>query len=322
MSDSKSLRIVYMGTPDFAVEPLKALVDGGYNVVGVITMPDKPSGRGLKVQESAVKRYANQVGLPILQPEKLRDETFIDVLKSWNPELGVVIAFRMLPEVVWNMPIYGTINLHASLLPDYRGAAPINWAIINGEKTTGVTTFLLNHQIDEGDILLRKEIPILPEDDAGTLHDKLMYMGADVLIQSVELIAQGKANFTQQSNITNANNTKNAPKIFKNDCKIDWTQDCEVIHNKIRGLSPYPAAYADIVTDAGDISVKVFKSSFQRGNFGTDTGISIGEHKDRIDICTCNGIVTIYELQVAGKRRMSVADFLNGSKLKFPVRFK
>ena len=236
--NAKDLRIVFMGTPEFAVPSLRALVRSGYNVVGVVTTPDKPAGRGQKLHESDVKIAARELGLPILQPEKLRDPAFVSAMEELRPDLGIVIAFRMLPEVVWAMPRLGTFNLHASLLPQYRGAAPINWAIINGESKTGVTTFLLNHEIDKGAILGQVEMPIQPEDNVGTLYDRLMTVGADLVVQTVERIAAGEITPVVQSDEDTS--LRPAPKIFKNDCLIDWTQSGKRIIDFIRGLSPYP----------------------------------------------------------------------------------
>lgn len=250
-SDSKQLRLVYMGTPDFAVTPLKYLVEHGYNVVGVVTMPDKPAGRGLKMQESAVKQYASGAGLNILQPEKLKAPEFVEAFKALRADLAIVIAFRMLPEVIWRMPRLGTFNLHASLLPQYRGAAPINWAIINGDTETGVTTFMLNNEIDKGDILGQRKIAITPEDNAGTLHDKLMYAGTELVAESIEKIAAGGIELLPQEHIA-PEHLRPAPKIFKENCRIDWTQPGEAIRNLIRGLSPYPAAYSNLLPGAAE----------------------------------------------------------------------
>ncbi|HBT95173.1 MAG TPA: methionyl-tRNA formyltransferase, partial [Coriobacteriia bacterium] len=245
---AKQLRIVYMGTPDFAIAPLRALVEGGYNVVAVVTMPDKPSGRGQQIQESAVKKYALQAGLPLMQPEKLKDPQFVERFGALNADLGIVVAFRMLPEVIWSMPRLGTFNLHASLLPQYRGAAPINRAIMNGESRTGVTTFFLNAKMDEGSIIEQREVAILPEDNAGTLHDKLMNAGSALVPDTVNRIASGGLHLIRQNNIP-AGELKPAPKIFKETCKIDFSHHGTDIVNLIRGLSPYPAAYAELCND-------------------------------------------------------------------------
>lgn len=250
-----------MGTPDFAVEPLRRLIEGGYNVVAVVTMPDKPSGRGLKLKGSAVKEYAQSVSIPLLQPEKLRDEQFVEELRSYAPDLGIVVAFKMLPTIVWSLPKFGTFNLHGSLLPDYRGAAPINWAIMNGDTVTGITTFMLNKEIDTGDVLCRESVEITSTDSAGSLHDKLMYLGGDLVLKSVDMIAHGSVTPMAQSNITDSN-IRPAPKIFKEDCKLDWNNDIRTVYNKVRGLSPYPAAWCEL---NGDI-FKIFSTHYELGS--------------------------------------------------------
>ena len=263
--NAKDLRIVFMGTPEFAVPSLRALVRSGYNVVGVVTTPDKPAGRGQKLHESDVKIAARELGLPILQPEKLRDPAFVSTMEELRPDLGIVIAFRMLPEVVWAMPRLGTFNLHASLLPQYRGAAPINWAIINGESKTGVTTFLLNHEIDKGAILGQVEMPIQPEDNVGTLYDRLMTVGADLVVQTVERIAAGEITPVVQSDEDTS--LRPAPKIFKNDCLIDWTQSGKRIIDFIRGLSPYPAAWTELYREGSQMpqAAKIYSAAFELG---------------------------------------------------------
>ena len=243
--DAKSLRIVFMGTPEFASTSLRKLVGEGYNIVAVVTTPDKPAGRGQKIHESDVKLTAKELGLPILQPEKLRDEEFLAALRALDVDLGIVIAFRMLPEVVWAMPKLGTFNLHASLLPEYRGAAPINWAIINGDTRTGITTFLLNHEIDKGAIIEQEGVDILPEDNIGTLYDKLMLLGADLVLRTVDKIAEGGYETIEQMHIDEST-LRPAPKIFKEDGRIDWSRSAVDIHNLVRGLSPYPAAWSPI----------------------------------------------------------------------------
>ncbi len=250
--DAKSLRIVFMGTPEFASTSLRRLVAEGYNVVAVVTQPDKPAGRGLKVHESDVKCVARELGLPILQPEKLRDENFISALKELNPDLGIVIAFRMLPEVVWALPRLGTFNLHASLLPNYRGAAPINWAIMNGETRTGVTTFLLNHEIDKGAIIGQTEVDILPDENIGSLYDRLMMCGAELVTATVERVASGDFTPIDQMHYDESL-LPAAPKIFKDDCHIDWSRTCRDIHNQVRGLSPYPAAWTAIMKENNEV---------------------------------------------------------------------
>ena len=250
-----------MGTPEFAVESLKHLVEGGYNVVGVITMPDKPAGRGHKIQFSSVKEYAISQGLPLLQPEKLKDETFLTELKAWNADLQIVVAFRMLPEVVWDMPRLGTFNLHASLLPQYRGAAPINWAIINGDKETGATTFFLTHGIDTGKIIMQKRIPIADNDNAGTVHDRLMVMGASMVTETVDAILDGRVSPVDQESVNVNEPLRPAPKIFKETCRIDWNKSAKDIFNFIRGLSPYPAAWCEWeAPDQTVYTVKIFET--------------------------------------------------------------
>ena len=272
--EKKDLRIVYMGTPDFAVEPLKRLVEGGYNVVGCITMPDKPAGRGHKIQFSPVKEYAIEKNIPLLQPEKLKDEGFQSDLKAWNADLQIVVAFRMLPESVWNMPRLGTFNLHASLLPQYRGAAPINWAVINGEKETGVTTFFLTHDIDTGNIILQEKIKIEETDNVGIVHDKLMTIGADLVTKTVDKILDGTITTTQQSVLyENPSELKPAPKIFKETCKIDFNEKAQRIHNLVRGLSPYPAAWCELLDREGNATaIKVFETEILNSGNGGEPG--------------------------------------------------
>ncbi len=305
---SKELRIVYMGTPDFAVAPLKALVEGGYNIVAVVTTPDKPSGRGLKVTESAVKRYATEVGLPIFQPVKLRDEEFVAQFKALNADLGIVIAFRMLPEIIWAAPRLGTFNLHASLLPQYRGAAPINRAIINGERVTGVTTFLLNPQIDEGAVLGQVKVEIEPTDNVGTLHDKLMAVGTDLVLDTVEKIAAGDIAPIEQSEIFDGE-LKPAPKIFKEDCHIDFARSGEEILNLVRGLSPYPAAWGAL---AENLTAKIFEVEFKPQVVKDAPGTILSDERKYIRVVCADGLVEIKELQLSGKKRMSAEELLRG----------
>ena len=302
---SKELRIVFMGTPEFAVPSLEILVKNGFNVAGVITAPDKPAGRGRKIQQSAVKEYALSAGLKVLQPEKLKAPEFIDELKSLNANLQIVVAFRMLPEIVWDMPEIGTFNLHASLLPQYRGAAPINWAIINGETTTGCTTFFLKHEIDTGDIILQHEEPIHPEDNVGTLYSRLMNKGAELVLKTVKLIAEDNI-VTRPQEISK--DTKSAPKIFKETCEIDWKQPVETIHNFIRGLSPYPAAWFML----NDKQIKVYESaiSYRELNDAYET-----DNKTYLYMKANDGAISIKELQLQGKKKMSIEEFLRGNKL-------
>lgn len=313
----EDLRIVYMGTPDFAVESLRALVEGGYNVVGVITMPDKPMGRhGSVAQASAVKRYAVSVGLPVLQPEKLKDEAFLSELRSLKADLQIVVAFRMLPEVVWNMPPMGTFNLHASLLPQYRGAAPINWAVINGDTETGVTTFFLSHEIDTGKIIRQKRLPIADTDDVETVHDALMRMGAGLVIETVDsLLAGGVETVPQEKLFKDPAELRPAPKIFKETCRIDWRQPMKRIYDFIRGLSPYPAAWTELVSSDGKrLSLKVYQAEKRPARPDAPIGSIHTDHKSYIDIAVEDGYLRLLSLQVAGKKRMGVADFLNGFK--------
>ena len=305
---AKELRIVYMGTPDFAVAPLRALVEGGYNIVAVVTTPDKPSGRGLKVNESAVKRYAVEQGLPILQPVKLRDEEFVNAFKALDADLGIVIAFRMLPEIIWAAPRLGTFNLHASLLPQYRGAAPINRAIMNGEKVTGVTTFLLNPQIDEGAVLGQVEVAIEPTDNVGTLHDKLMTVGVDLVLDTVEKIAAGEVTPIEQSAMEEGE-LKPAPKIFKEDCHVDFSRSGEQIVNLVRGLSPYPAAWANL---SESLSAKIFEVAFEPQSVDAEVGTILSDDKRYIKVVCADGVIDIKELQLSGKRRMSAEELLRG----------
>lgn len=298
-----------MGTPDFAVESLRVLCDNGYEIAAVVTMPDKPSGRGQKINKSAVKLFAEERGLKILQPEKLKDESFINELRDINADLQVVVAFRMLPEIVWNMPKHGTINVHASLLPQYRGAAPINWAVINGELQTGVTTFKLKHEIDTGDILMQQAINILPEDNAGTIHDKLMYLGGELLLKTVSAIENGESTQQRQSILAEGIELRHAPKIFKEDMRINWNDTTNNIHNKIRGLSPHPAAWTEIK----ETTVKIFRTSK-----GVHNSLSAGEiktdNKNYLEIGTADGAISIEELQMAGKKKMNIKTFLMGCK--------
>ena len=297
---STSLRIVYMGTPEFAVAGLRALVENGYHVVAVVTMPDKPAGRGHKVQQSPVKQYALSVGLPVLQPERLKGETFLAELRSYRADLQIVTAFRMLPDVVWSMPRLGTFNLHASLLPQYRGAAPINWAIINGDKETGCTTFMLRHDIDTGDILLQERTPIGEEEDAGSLHDRLMAMSIGLTLRTTQLIEecdrQGIPVPTTRQETTNA--LLPAPKLFKDNCRIDFKKTATEVVNFVRGLSPYPAAWCDLTIRGQPYEkVKVFRVSKGDG---------------AISVACGDGMVSIEELQLPGKKRMDAKSLLNG----------
>lgn len=301
------MRIVFLGTPDFAVASLAAIVEAGYDVVGVVTAPDKPAGRGMQLQQSAVKKYAVAKGLKVLQPVKLRDPQFLEELKALQADLQVVIAFRMLPEVVWQMPPLGTINLHASLLPDYRGAAPINWAIINGEKESGVCTFFLKHEIDTGDILWQEKMPIGETTTAGELHDQLMHLGAKVIVDSLKLIEQGKTQGTPQGHPS----PKIAPKIFKTHCEIHWQQDGQTIYNLIRGMSPYPAAFCMIQGK----SHKIYTAQFLKQTHELTPGSIKTDGKTYLHIACADGYINILELQQESKKRMGIEEFLRGFKL-------
>lgn len=307
-----------MGTPDFAVLPLKKIVEAGYEVVGVVTNPDKPAGRGQKLQESAVKKYARENGLKILQPEKFRNEQFLQELAGMKADLQLVVAFKMLPEVVWNMPPLGTVNLHASLLPDYRGAAPINWAIINGEKETGVTTFLLKHEIDSGNIVYQQKVQISETMTAGELHDELMEVGAELLLKTVDALESGKASFIEQTQLLEGREPIGAPKIFKEDMKIDWTQDVHSVYNRIRGLSPFPTAWTELIHNETEavLPVKIFKTEKIVQEHPHPTGTIVSDGKKTLDIYVKNGLIRVTELQLSGKKRMGVEEFLRGFRLE------
>ncbi len=320
MITKDKLRIVFMGTPDFAVESLKILVQNSFNIVGVITAPDKPAGRGQKIRKSAVKIYAESENLHTLQPTNLKDPSFIDDLKSLKADLQIIVAFRMLPEMVWNMPPLGTFNLHASLLPQYRGAAPINWAVINGERETGVTTFFLQHQIDTGNIIQQERVEIGSNDSAGIIHDKLMITGAELVLKTVNLIVEDKIVTISQEQVANRGELKSAPKIFKDDCHLDWAQPVEVVHNKIRGLSPYPAAWTEVeLADSKQIVVKIFESELVHEH-NLLPGEIESDGKSYLRIGTNSGSINIKRLQLAGKKQMSVADFLRGFDAKLLVK--
>ena len=312
----EDLRIVYMGTPDFAVESLRCLVEGGYNVVGVITMPDKPAGRGHKLQFSPVKQYALEQNLPLLQPEKLKDEAFVEALREWKADLQIVVAFRMLPEVVWNMPRLGTFNLHASLLPQYRGAAPINWAVINGDTETGITTFFLRHEIDTGEVIQQVRIPIADTDDVGIVHDSLMTMGAGLVLETVDLLLEGKTDAVPQEEFyKDPSELRPAPKIFKETCRIDWHQPVKKIYDFIRGLSPYPAAWTEIVSPEGvRTALKIYQAEKHPAVHELPVGTIRTDRKSYVDIAVEDGYLRLLSVQLAGKKRLPVTDFLNGFK--------
>ena len=320
----KDLRIVFMGTPDFAVESLKALVDGGYNIVGVITAPDKPAGRGNKLTESAVKKYAVENNLELLQPEKLKNPDFLAELQNLKADLQVVVAFRMLPEVVWNMPPLGTFNLHGSLLPQYRGAAPLNWAVINGETKTGVTTFLLDHEIDTGKIIFKKETPIGENETVGDVHDRLMEIGAKLVVETVDAIAAGNIQPIPQTDLMEKIEIKHAPKIFKEDCRIDWSKDTETVRNLIRGLSPYPTAWTNLanIKTGEEILTKIFFAQKVDSEKGNLPGSIETDGKTFLNVACRNGWLQITDLQIAGKKRMKTEEFLRGFQQIENYRFE
>lgn len=302
-----------MGTPEFAVEPLRELVSGGYNVVGVITMPDKPAGRGNKIQYSPVKQFALEQGLPLLQPEKLKDETFLEALRKWEADLQIVVAFRMLPEVVWNMPRLGTFNLHASLLPQYRGAAPINWAVINGDTETGVTTFFLKHEIDTGEIIRQVRIPIEDTDNVGVVHDKLMKTGSILLRETVDAILNGTVKPIPQEELPLTGELRPAPKIFKDTCRIDWNQPIKRIYDFIRGLSPYPAAWSELVDSTGESNVvKIFESEKFYESHSFEPGRIVTDGKTYLQVAVPDGFLNILALQLPGKKRLKTDELLRG----------
>jgi methionyl-tRNA formyltransferase len=320
MKDEKShsLKLVFMGTPDFAVASLQALVDGGYNVVAVVTQPDKPAGRGMQLQLSAVKQFAVSRAIPVLQPVKMKDEDFLQSLRELQADLFVVVAFRMLPEVVWRMPRLGTFNLHASLLPRYRGAAPINWAIINGETETGVTTFLLDEEIDTGKILLSKKLAILPTDTAETLHDKLSDAGQILLLETVDGLASGTLTPVAQSELGEDEKLPTAPKIFKDTCRICWQKNADTLVNFVRGLSPHPAAWCELpLNDSTTLPLKIFASHAEIIAHALPTGTPQTDHRSSIKVACTNGFLHLDELQPLGKKRMRCEDFLRGFRGRF-----
>ncbi|MCQ2133961.1 MAG: methionyl-tRNA formyltransferase [Bacteroidales bacterium] len=318
----RKTRIVYMGTPEFAVAPLDALVKAGYNVVGVVTVADKPSGRGLKVNESAVKKYAVEHGIPVLQPLKLKDPEFLGQLAAFKADLFVVVAFRMLPEVVWKMPPLGTFNLHAALLPQYRGAAPINWAVINGEKITGVTTFMIDQEIDTGGIMLRQEVRIADDETVGDVHDKLMPIGAQLVVETVQgIIEKNIETRVQRSFIQGSEVLKSAPKLTRELCHIDWNAPVSEVYNLIRGLSPYPAAFTEIVKEgAAPLQMKIFAGEKvigeawdkMSGGMAVEPGTMISDGKTYLAIAVQDGAISLKDIQLSGKKRMDVKSFLLG----------
>lgn len=323
MTDSQSLRIIFMGTPIFAVATLKKLVKENYNIVAVVTSADKPAGRGQQVQESEVKQFARQHNIPVLQPEKLKSQEFIEQLKLLNPDLQIVVAFRMLPEVVWQLPKYGTFNLHASMLPQYRGAAPINHAIINGENQTGVSTFFLEQDIDTGKIIFQEAIPIEPDEVAGELHDRMMEIGANLVVRTVAAIGKGEISKISQADfIKKGEVLKTAPKIFRANCKINWDLDGMAINNHIRGLSPYPAAWTELHRENGEvIALKIHKSKFTPAT-ANDKVFKAGSIIEHFKIYTLTGILEVLEIQAAGKKKIKASEFLLGFKFKDGDLFK
>ncbi len=313
--EKKDLRIVYMGTPEFAVESLKRLVEGGYNVVAVITMPDKPMGRhGSVLQASPVKQYAVSQGLKVLQPEKLKDEAFVEELRSLQADLQIVVAFRMLPEVVWNMPPMGTFNLHASLLPQYRGAAPINWAVMNGDTETGITTFFLKHEIDTGEVIQQVKVPIADTDNVEVVYDKLMMLGGDLVLETVDAIIAGTVkSIPQEEMFASEAELRPAPKIFKETCRIDWNKGVKGVYDHVRGLSPYPAAWTELCAEEGKPQVlKIYETEKIFAEHGLPVGTVDTDQKTYFRIAVKDGFVNLLSLQLAGKKRMQVGDFLRG----------
>ena len=322
-----------MGTPDFAVEALRQLVEGGYNVVGVITMPDKPAGRGHKIQYSPVKQYALEQNLPLLQPEKLKDEAFVEALREWKADLQIVVAFRMLPEVVWNMPRLGTFNLHASLLPKYRGAAPINWAVINGDTETGITTFFLKHEIDTGEVIQQVRVPIADTDNVEVVHDKLMMLGGKLVLETVDAILNGTVKPIPQEEMAVVGELRPAPKIFKETCRIDWNQPVKKIYDFIRGLSPYPAAWSELIaSEKESVVVKIFevekivkkndkRCRNSRGRF-CKVGSIETDGKKYIKVSVPGGFVSILSLQLPGKKRLKIDELLRGYHLEDGCKMK
>jgi methionyl-tRNA formyltransferase len=313
-----SMKIIFMGTPEFAVASLDILVQNKYDIVAVVTVPDKPAGRGQQIQQSAVKKYALEKGLKVLQPEKLKDDAFIHDLKELNADLQIVVAFRMLPEIVWNMPPLGTYNLHGSLLPKYRGAAPINWAVINGETESGVTSFKLKHEIDTGNILFQEKTPITTTTTAGELHDILMQVGANVILKTVKAIESGNYELKPQDD----SKSIHAPKLFKETCKINWSNPIEKIYNLIRGLSPYPAAFTEFIDKNNQtLGVKIFTSEIEEVLHTCSFGDVKTDGKTFLKVACSNGFIHIKELQMAGKKRMLVEEFLRGFKVATDFKF-
>ena len=311
-----NIRIAYFGTPEFAASQLEAILKAGYEVAVVVTMPDKPAGRGRQIQHSDVKKTALEHGLPLLQPEKLKDPLFLEQLASYQANLFVVVAFRMLPAVVWQMPELGTFNLHASLLPQYRGAAPINFAIINGETETGLTTFFLNEEIDMGAVIMREKVGIRPDETAGELHDELMVLGNKLVVETIKKVEQGTVEPLPQEQLAEGQTLKPAPKISKEFCNIDWSQDRLTIYNHIRGLSPYPAAHTQLISEMGErIEMKVFSSEMEACHPDMPVGSVVTDNKKFLKIAIKDGFIHLTQVQQAGKKAMPIADFLRGTRL-------
>ncbi|MBP6414797.1 MAG: methionyl-tRNA formyltransferase [Bacteroidia bacterium] len=312
----EDLRIIFMGTPEFAVPSLEILLENGYTVVGVITAPDKPAGRGLQMQQSAIKQCALKHQLPVLQPQNLKDPIFITELENLHANLQIVVAFRMLPERVWNMPVLGTFNLHGSLLPQYRGAAPINWAVMNGEKETGVTTFFLQHEIDTGKIIHSAVCPIEEQDTAGSVHDKLMQLGANLVLKTTNDICSEHIEAVEQMQLIEDNTSlKSAPKIHKTDCRIQWNLSVQSVVNKIRGLSPFPTAFAEFTNGSESISIKIFEAKAELVKHNYAPGNLLSDSKTYIKVACVDGFVHLLRIQLAGKKQMSVGDFLRGFQI-------
>lgn len=312
----KKIRIAYFGTPEFAASQLEAILKAGYEVAVVVTMPDKPAGRGRKIQYSDVKKTALEHNLPLLQPEKLKDPMFLEQLASFQANLFIVVAFRMLPAVVWQMPELGTFNLHASLLPQYRGAAPINFAIINGETETGLTTFFLNEEIDMGAVIMREKVAIRPDETAGELHDELMVLGNQVVVETIKKIEKGEVCALPQDEMAEGQPLRPAPKISKEFCNVDWSQDCQTVYNHIRGLSPYPAAHTSILSENGEvIELKIFSSVIEPCLPEVPVGSVVTDNKKYLKIALKDGFIHLTQVQQAGKKAMPIADFLRGTQL-------
>ena len=311
----KKIRIAYFGTPEFAASQLEAILAAGYEVAVVITMPDKPAGRGRKIQYSDVKKTALEHDLPLLQPEKLKDPAFLEQLASYQANLFIVVAFRMLPAVVWQMPELGTFNLHASLLPQYRGAAPINFAIINGETETGLTTFFLNEEIDKGAVIMREKVAIRPDETAGELHDELMLLGNKVVVETIQKIENGDVHALAQEELSENQPLKPAPKISKEFCNVDWSRDCQTVYNHIRGLSPYPAAHTQLQSESGEIiDLKIYASEIESCNPNVAPGSVVTDNKKYLKIALSDGFIHLKQVQQAGKKAMPIEDFLRGTQ--------